>query len=290
MKQIINKIKNDIYNFSSKKVQNIIEDFQKEFGYNTSKLVDAVNKDYERYNFKIRIDELEKIFEEENTKKILITENIDGKIIVDGIGTVVVIYNGRPEVTLAMIIKALKTHNKVILCDKNNLEINKTLVDMAKKVISKNDYYIDVINITDRYDDIYSSQEMIDKIIYIGNKCDYVELRKRLYIDTEYNGYGYIALFYDDSEKEKKVQNIQMYCLTNFFDIDVFYNDIDNAIAHINYLTYNETTVIFSRNKENLIKFMLNIKSDKIYINKNPLPDYKFNISDESLIQRKQII
>ena len=290
MKQIIEKIKNDIYNFSSKKVQNIINDFQKEFEDNTSKLVEAINKDYRRYNFKIKIGELEKIFEEENKNQILITEKIDEKVIVDGIGTVVIIYNGRPEVTLTMILKGLKTHNKIILCDKNNLEINKVIVNMVKEIIIKNNYYTDVINITNNYDDIYSLQEMIDKIIYIGNKCDYIEFRKRLYINTEYNGYGYIALFYDDDEKERIVQNIQLYCLSNFFDIDVFHNNIDNAIAHINYLANNETTVIFSKNKENLIKFMLDIKSDKIYINKSPLADYKFYISDESLIRKKQII
>ncbi len=189
-----------------------------------------------------------------------------------------------------MILKGLKTHNKIILCDKNNLEINKVIVNMVKEIIIKNNYYTDVINITNNYDDIYSLQEMIDKIIYIGNKCDYIEFRKRLYINTEYNGYGYIALFYDDDEKERIVQNIQLYCLSNFFDIDVFHNNIDNAIAHINYLANNETTVIFSKNKENLIKFMLDIKSDKIYINKSPLADYKFYISDESLIRKKQII
>lgn len=290
MEELVKKIKDVQIVFAKKEIEKIISEFENEFEKSIPQLIEKINKDYKVHNIKIRTEELREQIQQIKNEPILITEEIDKNEIIDGIGTIVTIFNGKPNITINMILNSIKTHNKIILCAQNEFETSKFIVEIMKRVLKNNNYSDLLVNIINGYDDIYNSQEYIDKVIFIGNKYDYINLRKKLYVDTEYNGYGYISLFYDNEECLNSLQNMKMFALNNMIEIDIYNGNLEETIKKINYLKLNQTAVIFSKEKSNIIKWIVEIKANKVYVNKNPLSKYKFEISQKSFIKNKKIM
>lgn len=290
MKELIEKVNNTKIVFAIKDIEKILKDFEEEFENNIALLVEKTNQDYKTHHLKISIEELRNQIQRIKNEPIEIIEELDSKCIKDGVGTIVTIYNGKPNITVEMILNSVKTHNRMILCMENEFETSKLLVELMKTVLYNNNYNELLISTTIDYDDICACQEYIDKIIFVGSKYDYINLRKKLYVDIEYNGYGYISLFYDNDECITAIENMKIYALNNFMELEIYDGDIEEAIEKINYLKLNETTVIFSKEKQNIIKWILGIKGKKIYVNKNPLVNYKFEISSNSFIRSKDIM
>lgn len=290
MKELIEKVNNTKIVFAIKDIEKILKGFEEEFENNIALLVEKINQDYKTHHLKISIEELRNQIQRIKNEPIEIIEEIDSKCIKDGVGTIVTIYNGKPNITVEMILNSIKTHNRMILCMENEFETSKLLVELMKTVLYNNNYNEFLISTTTDYDDICVCQENIDKIIFVGSKYDYINLRKKLYVDIEYNGYGYISLFYDNDECMTAIENMKIYALNNLMELEVYDGDIEEAIEKINYLKLNETTVIFSKEKQNIIKWILGIKGKKIYVNKNPLVNYKFEISSNSFIRSKDIM
>lgn len=290
MKELIEKVNNTKIVFAIKDIEKILKDFEEEFENNIALLVEKTNQDYKTHHLKISIEELRNQIQRIKNEPIEIIEELDSKCIKDGVGTIVTIYNGKPNITVEMILNSVKTHNRMILCMENEFETSKLLVELMKTVLYNNNYNELLISTIIDYDDICACQEYTDKIIFVGSKYDYINLRKKLYVDIEYNGYGYISLFYDNDECITAIENMKIYALNNFMELEIYDGDIEEAIEKINYLKLNETTVIFSKEKQNIIKWILGIKGKKIYVNKNPLVNYKFEISSNSFIRSKDIM
>ena len=289
MKELLKKMNQSQVVFLKKDIEKIINEFEDEFDKNIMDILDAINKDYKKYNLKISTEELRKQIKEVKEQPIYITETVETNCIVDGIGNVVTIFNGKPNITLTMILNAIKTHNRMLLCADNKFETSEIIVKIMKKVLKNNNQSELIIDVNEGYQEVFSNQEYIDKIIFIGSKYDYNNIRKRLYVDIEYNGYGYITLFYDNDDCITSIQNMKMYALNNLIELEIYRGDIEEDIERINYLKLNDTVAIYSKDKNNIIKWIVRIKADKIYINKNPLAKYKFEISQKSFIKNKKI-
>ena len=289
MEELIKKVNNSKIVFSIKEIEKIIKEYEEEFEKNIPVIIDKINEDHKKYKIKITTQELREEIQNIKNQPIEIVEEIDSKCIIGGIGTIVTIYNGIPSIALSMILNSIKTHNRLILCSENEFETSKILVEIMKTVLYNNNYSEMLVNTTNQYDDIYNCQEYIDKVIFIGSKYDYINLRKKLYVDIEYNGYGYISLFYDNDECINALENMKMYALKNFIELEIYNEDLQEAIDKINFLKLNDTVVIFSKDKQSIIKWILGIKANKIFVNKNPLANYRFEISSKSFIKSKDI-
>lgn len=290
MKELLKRMKKSQVVFLKKDIEKIINEFENEFDKNIMDILDAINKDYKKYNLKISTEELREQIKEIKEQPIYITETVETNCIVDGIGNVVTIYNGKPNITLSMILNAIKTHNRMLLCADNKFETSEIIVRIMKNVLKNNNQSEFIIDVNDGYQEVFSNQEYIDKIIFIGSKYDYNNIRKRVYVDTEYNGYGYITLFYDNDDCITSVQNMKMYALNNLIELEIYHGEIQEDIEKINYLKLNDTVVIYSKDKNSIIKWIVEIKANKIYVNKNPLAKYKFEISQKSFIKNKKIM
>lgn len=290
MKELLKRMKKSQVVFLKKDIEKIINEFENEFDKNIMDILDAINKDYKKYNLKISTEELREQIKEIKEQPIYITETVETNCIVDGIGNVVTIFNGKPNITLSMILNAIKTHNRMLLCADNKFETSEIIVRIMKNVLKNNNQSEFIIDVNDGYQEVFSNQEYIDKIIFIGSKYDYNNIRKRVYVDTEYNGYGYITLFYDNDDCITSVQNMKMYALNNLIELEIYNGEIQEDIEKINYLKLNDTVVIYSKDKNSIIKWIVEIKANKIYVNKNPLAKYKFEISQKSFIKNKKIM
>lgn len=290
MKELLKRMKKSQVVFLKKDIEKIINDFENEFEKNIMDVLDAINKDYKKYNLKISTEELREQIQEIKQQPIYITETVETNCIVDGIGTIVTIFNGKPNITLSMILNAIKTHNRMLLCADNKFETSEIIVRIMKNVLKNNNQSELIIDVNEGYQEVFSSQEYIDKIIFIGSKYDYNNIRKKLYVDIEYNGYGYITLFYDNDDCITSIQNMKMYALNNLIELEIYHGEIQEDIERINYLKLNDTVVIYSKDKNSIIKWIVEIKAEKIYVNKNPLAKYKFEISQKSFIKNKKIM
>lgn len=290
MKELLKRMKKSQVVFLKKDIEKIINDFENEFEKNIMDVLDAINKDYKKYNLKISTEELREQIKEIKEQPIYITETVETNCIVDGIGNIVAIFNGKPNITLSMILNAIKTHNRMLLCADNKFETSEIIVRIMKNVLKNNNQSELIIDINEGYQEVFSSQEYIDKIIFIGSKYEYNNIRKKLYVDIEYNGYGYITLFYDNDDCITSIQNMKMYALNNLIELEIYHGEIQEDIERINYLKLNDTVVIYSKDKNSIIKWIVEIKAEKIYVNKNPLAKYKFEISQKSFIKNKKIM
>lgn len=290
MKELLKRMKKSQVVFLKKDIEKIINDFEKEFEKNIMDILDSINKDYKKYNLKINTEELREQIQEIKQQPIYITETVETNCIVDGIGNIVAIFNGKPNITLSMILNAIKTHNRMLLCADNKFETSEIIVRIMKNVLKNNNQSELIIDINEGYQEVFSSQEYIDKIIFIGSKYEYNNIRKKLYVDIEHNGYGYITLFYDNDDCITSIQNMKMYALNNLIELEIYHGEIQEDIERINYLKLNDTVVIYSKDKNSIIKWIVEIKAEKIYVNKNPLAKYKFEISQKSFIKNKKIM
>lgn len=290
MKEILDKMEDSNIIYSKIKIEQIIKKFKIIFENSMPQFVESINKDYEKYLYRTKIEDLSNIINEKIEEEIEIKEKIEGKIWKDGYGTIVAIYNGKPIITLTLLLLAIKTHNKILLCAENHFEVNNLIINLLKKVIKEEAQNENVINISNEYYDICDCQELIDKIIFIGNKYDYVQIKKRIGIDIEYNGYGYISLFFDNDNEKEEIEKMKLYAVNNLIDLEIYTGDIEKTIKDINYLRKNQTVVIFSQDKNNILKLALKIKANEVYINKNPFKDYKIKINSESFLTKKEII
>lgn len=272
------------YAFSVQNIKSILKEISKELQSNIAKLVEALNNDYNNLGFKISLDNLTNIASEICEEEILEMGKIHGKEIKDGFGNIGLVYNGNPEITLKSILVALKTHNNIVLIPKDKFELNKAIIKLIEDVLRNQNYYNGIVYLEEKYSNVAEYENILDKILFVGDKFEYIKLRKQLEIPIEYNGYGYISLIAETDNN--LIENIRMYCLNNYINLDYYDSDIEEAIQSINNLKINQTVAIFSNNQENIIKMILKLQTDNIYINKNPLINYKFNLEQESFISK----
>lgn len=273
------------YAFSIQNIKSILKEISEELQSNIANLVEALNKDYNNLGFKISLDNLTNIVSEICDEEILDMGKINGKEIKDGFGNIGLVYNGNPEITLRTILMALKTHNNIILFPKDTFELNKEIIKIITSVLKNRNYYNGIVYLDGKYRNVVEYENFLDKILFVGDKFEYIKLRKQLEIPIEYNGYGYISLIADTDNN--LIESIKMYCLDNYINLDYYDCDIEEAIQSINKLKINQTVTIFSNNQENIIRIVLKLKSDDIYINRNPLANYKFRLNQEAFITRK---
>ena len=274
--------------FSRNLIKQILLDVKGTIRTNNSILLDAINYDYKNEGFKCNLPKISSIVSEICSEPILMTGNISGKTIIDGYGSIGIVYNGSPEVTLTTLLVALKTHNNIILFSDNNLKTNTVLVELFLQVLKKNNYNCNIILENNTYSSIISYENMLDKILFIGNKYEYVKLRKSINIPIEYNGYGYISIISETNND--LIENIRMFCLNNYINLELYIENFEDAFIKVNELRINQTVVIFSNNKKDIINATIKIKTSELYINKNPLVNYKFKIDQKSFLTKKTII
>ena len=134
-------------------------------------------------------------------------------------------------------------------------------------------------------------QTFFNKMIFIGDKRDYIKMKKKFVIPTIYVGYGNVDVFIENKDFKDLLLDINKYSLENEIKIN-YYDDtqIEDTLTFINRFELTDCFVLLSKNTDLIYKFISEVKAKKIYINKNPFIDYKFNITEEDLIYTKNII
>ena len=210
---------------------------------------------------------------------------------------------GNTYCLLELVLKAILTHNSIIITSDSDYmkATNELILILVRRIL--NAYNIDknIIQIlyTSRIEELLSNNIGINKVIAIGNRNFQNKIRKISKVEVISKGYNYFDL-YIENEKNldfiekiiKENENIDIYIKRGLkvdFENYIEVEDIDEAIAQINFNTSGYSSSIFTDNKQNASVFLKEIKTNNVSVNSSPLIQDIVDIDINLLLTRKNM-
>ena len=235
--------------------------------------------------------------QKDNEKKI-----IYGRQIMD-IGNVVVINDGNPYIIVEMILRNILAGNSTIFVNNGFMYgTNNLLVQIVQSILEQCNIskYLIQIHITENYDEILSNYSNIDLVICIADHSLQTLILKKSKVKTIVSGYGNFDLYIEDATHLDLIDkiintklNIQIYINNNIklnYDNAIYVDDIDEAIAKINYNGNKYSCAIFTTSSKNASKFIKEVKSKIVTVNTSPTIERIIDIKQSDLVNEKTII
>lgn len=219
------------------------------------------------------------------------------------IGNVVVITDGNPYTIIEMIIRNIMAGNTTIFSNNGFMfGTNQLLIQIIQSVLEQFNIskYLVQIYMSENFDEVLSNFANIDLVVCIGNRSFQNMILNKSKNRTIVSGYENFDLYIEDVSHIEFLNkivntglNIQLY-INSDTNLDhssaIMVNDIDEAIAQINYNGSNYSSSIFTKSKENASKFIKEVKSKIVTINTSPTIERIIDIKQNDLINKKIII
>ncbi|CDA15760.1 gamma-glutamyl phosphate reductase [Clostridium sp. CAG:571] len=297
-------------NIDGKKVaQNIFEllDENKESIEKANK-IDVKNNN----GFKINFDMFQKLNNEINAiedvyrKVISMNQNknnyLEGKQ-TDNLGTICLVYDGNTYCLLELVLKAILTHNSIIITSESDYmkATNELIVILIQRILEAYNIDKNLVQIlyTSRIEELLSNSTSINKVFAIGNKSFQDRIRKVSKVEIVCKGYNYFDLYIEDltnlsfiKKIVKEEENIDIYVKSGLkvpFDDYIEVEDIDEAIAQINFNTSGYSSSIFTDDNQNASVFLREVKADNVSVNSSPLIENIVDVDINLLLARKNM-
>lgn len=235
--------------------------------------------------------------QKDNEKKI-----IYGRQIMD-IGNVVVINDGSPYIIVEMILRNILAGNSTIFVNNGFMYgTNNLLVQIVQSILEQCNIskYLIQIHITENYDEILSNYSNIDLVICIADHSLQTLILQKSKVKTIVSGYENFDLYIEDATHLDLIDkiintklNIQIYINNNIklnYDNAIYVDDIDEAIAKINYNGNKYSSSIFTASPNNASKFIKEVKSKIVTVNTSPTIERIIDIKQNDLVNEKTII
>ncbi|MBR2290457.1 MAG: hypothetical protein IJ867_07795 [Clostridia bacterium] len=188
---------------------------------------------------------------------------------------------------------AFRTHNNIVFFSKKYYAINTKIVETLNMIASKKGYAEKIAMVEfDVIDGVIANlQTFFHKMIFVGDKRDYVQMKKKFVIPTIYAGFGNVDVFIESKEFKDLLLDINQFAHENNIKIN-YYDDtqIEDTLTFINRFELTDCFVLLSKNTDLIYKFISEVKAKNIYINKNPFENYKLNITEQDLTYKKNIV
>lgn len=218
-------------------------------------------------------------------------------------GNVVVITDGNPYAIIEMVIKNIMAGNTTVFSNNGFMfGTNQLIVQIVQSVLEQFNIskYLIQIFVSENFDEVLSNYANIDLVICIGNYNLQNLILNKSKNRTLISGYENFDLYIEDTahiEFLNKIMNtglnIQLY-INNDTKLDysdaIIVNDIDEAIAQINYNGSKYSSAIFTTSTENASKFVKEVKSKIVTINTSPTIERIIDIKQKDLTNEKTII
>lgn len=228
---------------------------------------------------------------------------IEGKQ-TDNLGTICLVYDGNTYCLLELVLKAILTHNSIIITSESDYmkATNELIVILAQRILEV--YGIDkkLIQIlyTSRVDELLSNSISINKVIAIGNKNFQNKIKKESKVEVISKGYNYFDLYIEDltnlpfiKKIIKEEKNIDIYVKRGLkvpFENYIEVEDIDEAIALINFNSSGYSSSIFTDNNQNASAFLREVKTDNVSVNSSPLIEKIVDVDINLLLKKKNML
>lgn len=298
----------------SNNIRDIIQQIKKAFCNNQEAIMQANKIDQKNKNgFILDFNVINNIFsniEKENIfyGDVILSQKDNDKKIIYGTqimdkGNVVVINDGNSYIIIEMILRNIIAGNTTIFSNTgfmfgtNNLLIQ--IVQSIFKQFNISKYFVQLF-VSEDYDRILSNFANIDLVICIGDRNLQNVILTKSKVKTIVSGYENFDLYIEDTKNmdflNKIVNlglNINIYIKkeTNLEHPNaMIVDDIDDAIAQINYNGNRYCSSIFTTSTENASLFVKTVKSKIVTINTSPSIERIIDIKQSDLINEKIII
>lgn len=255
------------------------------------------------YKIKNQLGNLEDLYR----KVIFMYKNeknyIEGKQ-TDNLGTVCLIYDGNTYCLLELIVKAILTHNSIIIASESDYmkATNELIVLLVHRILKTYGIDKNLVQLlyTSEIEELLSNTTSINKVIVVGNKEFQRKIKDLSKIETIYKGYNEYDLYIEDNSnisliKEilKENSNINLYVkegieIKTAECIEVA--DIDEAIAQINFNTCGYSSSIFTDDRKNASQFLKEVKCDNISVNSSPLLENLVDVDINAFFIKKNML
>ena len=241
-------------------------------------------------------------------RKVIYMNKLDSNYIegkqTDNLGTISLIYDGNTYCLLDVVLKAILTHNSIIICSDSNYmnATNELIVILIKRILDayKIDKNLIQILYTSRFGELLSNSVSINKVIVIGDKRLQENIKNISKIETICFGYDNYDIYIEDETNIELIYKI----LNNNSNVDVYVKsgisiemdnvievlDIDEAIAQINYNTSGYSSSIFTNNPQNGAQFLREVNTKNVSVNSSPLIEGLIDLDINLLICTKKMI
>ncbi len=297
-------------NIDGKKVaQNVFELLEE----NKENIEKANKIDVKNCNgFKINFEIFQKLMSEINNigdvyrKVISINKNennyLEGKQ-TDNLGTICLVYDGNTYCLLELVLKAILAHNSIIITSESDYmkATNELIVILVQRILEAYNIDKNLVQIlyTSRIEELLSNSTSINKVFVIGNKSFQDKIRKASKVEVISKGYNYFDLYIEDLTNLTFIkniineeENIDIYVKSGLevpFEDYIEVEDIDEAIAQINFNTSGYSSSIFTDNNQNASIFLREVKTDNVSVNSSPLIENIVDVDINLLLARKNM-
>ena len=218
-------------------------------------------------------------------------------------GNVIVINDGNPYTIIEMTIRNIMAGNVTIFSNDGFMYgTNQLIVQIVQSVLEQFNIskYLVQIYITENFDEVLSNYANIDLVVCVGNRSLQNLILNKSRNKTIVSGYENFDLYIEDILHKDFINNIidtglniQLY-VKNDIEFD-YYNsiivdDIDEAIAQINYSGSKYSSAIFTNSTKNASKFIKEVKSKIVTVNTSPTIERIIDINQNDLVTKKTII
>lgn len=298
----------------SKNIKQIINQIQKALESNKEAIIQANKIDQKNNNgFIMDFSILNNIFSNLKKENILygnvtLLQKNDKKKIIYGtqimdLGNVVVINDGNPYTIIEMSLRNIMAGNTTIFSNNGFMfGTNQLLIQIIQNILEQFNIskYLIQIFITENFDDILSNYANINLVVCIGDHNLQNLILSKSKNKTIISGYENFDLYIEDTSHidflNKIIDtglNIQLY-INNETNLDhsnaILVNDIDEAIAQINYNGSKYSSSIFTTSTKNASKFIKEVNSKITTINTSPTIERIIDIKQTDLVNEKTII
>lgn len=222
-----------------------------------------------------------------------IMKNNSKTLMYDGLGSIAAVTDDRSDVSLYLILKALKTHNNLVLFVNDKVhEVTKKLIEIVNKICKEDSYntYIDYYEYKD-FKEIYDYSEYFETVIFVSNIDKYFEYTDKVKDkNIIYSSYGTMSLYLDDKNLKDELLSMDEYVFNNNIDLDLIKEvSVEEAVERINKNIDNYAAVIFTKDTKRAYYFIENVKAKQVFVNRNPDKDYIFEVDDRDFVYKKNI-
>ena len=279
------------YRFQADLVKDILKTYKEKMADEKS-FNEAVKIDQKHHAVKIKQSKVLEIIDEYvNLGKFNL--KYSPSTIIDGFGNLAVSYSGDPYITLRLLLMSLRTHNNIVFFSKKYYAINTKIVETLNMICQKKNYLnkLGFVEFDSIDKAMASSQNFFNMILYVGEKREYINFKKKAVVPTQYLGYGNVDVFVENKGFKDLLLDIDDYGNSNGIQINYYADtEIDDTLKFMNKYELTDCFVLLSKNTDVIYKFMSEIKAKNIYINANPFIDYKIWITERDLTYKKNII
>lgn len=252
--------------------------------------------------------EPEKVDEREFNKK-----DEDGFVITkykESLGVLGLIFSGDPYVAIEVISKAVMTKNAVIICTNDKMyATNKLIVLCAQRGLKKYGYSPEIVQIlnSEDYEELYKHNNIIKKLLVVGDKKMQEKAVRKAEVDCSLSGYGNYDVYIEDivdAELIKKVINVEgvnfnIYINKNITEDEIMdlgiedYTEVESTrecIRDININSAGYSSSIFTHNGQNANDFLKLIRTKNVFVNASPTLERKLDICLNDMTYEKKVM